>query len=560
MIRCENCGHKLKEGQKICDICKKPVVSQNTEDIELEEQLAKSIAKIVENETADAQVYLKQIQGTLDMDNQRARQRSTDAKDVLGVSQRSSSGRSNTATSSRASQPKREVNSAPRRQTTQETSRRQTAYEQSGRNAQSQSAKKPQTGSRKKKGNGGKIAVIAVSVIVAVMLIVGLAFYTINRILAKAQDNFAYYNNIGIEYVQNGKYAEAIPYLEKALTYQESAGKINLRFSLYDCYAATGDTEKAVSMLYNILAIDPYRLEAIVYLENYYESAGVTEALIELYEKYKDTSAAVAVEKYYVEVPKISVESGDYSSDLEVKISSDYGFKIYYTIDGSDPTINSSAYSTPVEILEGTTVLKCIAVNEYNITSDIVSAEYNIEYKAPDNPSISPRSGSYETEQLIVIGNIPAGGKAYYTLDNTTPNKNSTLYEGPFDMPQGNNVLSVIVYDKNGLASKVVKRNYVLNVEDKVSQERALEILWDTMEYKNMVNSEHLSADGEPVNLILDEKKEIDGRTLWVFDIYVSTEHGDLKANYQMGVDSEDSYVYTVYENNGVYTLDEVIY
>lgn len=63
-----------------------------------------------------------------------------------------------------------------------------------------------------------------------------------------------------------------------------------------------------------------------------------------------------------------------------------------------------------------------------------------------------------------------------------------------------------------------------------------------------MVNSEHLSSDGEPVKLVLDEKKNISGSSIWVFDIYVTTEQGDMKANYQMGVDSESSYVYTVYE------------
>ena len=88
MIRCENCGHTLKDDQKICDVCGKPVRRKKTEDVELEEQLAKSIAKIVENETVDAQVYLKEIQGTLDK-NKQGQGRVTD-NDVLGVSQRSS--------------------------------------------------------------------------------------------------------------------------------------------------------------------------------------------------------------------------------------------------------------------------------------------------------------------------------------------------------------------------------------------------------------------------------------------------------------------------------------
>lgn len=550
MIRCENCGHTLKDDQKICDVCGKPVRRKKTEDVELEEQLAKSIAKIVENETVDAQVYLKEIQGTLDK-NKQGQSRVTD-NDVLGVSQRSSERQKVSSQTNTSSQR----NQAPRQSSSKQQTSRRDADEKNKKNTAGNSSVK----TTQRKNKGGKIAAIVCTVILSVAIIIALAFFTINSVIKKAQDNFAYYNNTGIAYVQSQKYADAIPYLEKALTFEESEGKVNLRFSLYDCYVATNDTEKAISMLYNILKIDEYNLEAIVDLENYYEKAGVTEALVELYNKYKDTQAADAVAKYYVEAPAVSVESGEYTTDIEVKLTSDYGYNIYYTLDGSDPTVNSSLYSEEIEISEGTTTLKCIAANQYNIVSDIVSAEYKVEYKAPDAPTISPRSGSYETEQLIVIGNIPAGGKAYYTLDNTTPTDKSTLYTGPFDMPSGNNVLSVITYDKNGQKSSVVKRNYVLNLSDKVTQERALEILWQAMEHKNMVNSEHLSSDGEPVKLVLDAKKTISGKSVWVFDIYVTTEQGDMKANYQMGVDSEASYVYTVYDNNGVYTLDEVIY
>lgn len=550
MIRCENCGHTLKDDQKICDVCGKPVRRKKTEDVELEEQLAKSIAKIVENETVDAQVYLKEIQGTLDK-NKQGQNRVTD-NDVLGVSQRSSERQKVSSQTNTSSQR----NQAPRQSSSKQQTSRRDADEKNKKNTAGNSSVK----TTQRKNKGGKIAAIVCTVILSVAIIIALAFFTINSVIKKAQDNFAYYNNTGIAYVQSQKYADAIPYLEKALTFEESEGKVNLRFSLYDCYVATNDTEKAISMLYNILKIDEYNLEAIVDLENYYEKAGVTEALVELYNKYKDTQAADAVAKYYVEAPAVSVEGGEYTTDIEVKLTSDYGYNIYYTLDGSDPTVNSSLYSKEIEISEGTITLKCIAANQYNIVSDIVSAEYKVEYKAPDAPTISPRSGSYETEQLIVIGNIPAGGKAYYTLDNTTPTDKSTLYTGPFDMPSGNNVLSVITYDKNGQKSSVVKRNYVLNLSDKVTQERALEILWQAMEHKNMVNSEHLSSDGEPVKLVLDAKKTISGKSVWVFDIYVTTEQGDMKANYQMGVDSEASYVYTVYDNNGVYTLDEVIY
>ena len=86
MIRCENCGHKLNDNQKICDVCGKPVRQKSSEDIELEAELAKSIAQIVENETTDAQVYLKEMQGSQEKGKQMSG-RGTGG-DVLGVSQR----------------------------------------------------------------------------------------------------------------------------------------------------------------------------------------------------------------------------------------------------------------------------------------------------------------------------------------------------------------------------------------------------------------------------------------------------------------------------------------
>lgn len=144
MIRCENCGHTLNSNQRICDVCGKPVAKKKAEDIELEEQLAQSIAKIVENETEDAQVYVKQMQGNLDKKNAESKNKT----DVLGVSQRSSD-----------------------RQRTQPVQK-------------SASTKKPV---KKKKNNGGKIAAIVCVVIVCVAALIGLAFFTINSVLKKAQ-------------------------------------------------------------------------------------------------------------------------------------------------------------------------------------------------------------------------------------------------------------------------------------------------------------------------------------------------------------------------------------
>lgn len=561
MIRCEKCGHKLKDDQKICDICNTPVL-KTTEDFDFEEELAKSIATIVENETTEARVYVREKDGF----NQR---------DVLGVSQRATTGQSRsgqpgpTTRNGQSGQPTRNGQSGqPSRSNQSGQATRNSKSSIQTRNAQTtnqtkksqvnQSSKSSSKKKKKKSHKGAKISAIVISILIVIGLIIGLAFYTINYFFTKTRDNFTYYNNTGITYVKEGKYQEAIPYLQKAISYDEAINNVNLRFSLYDCYVATSNTEMAMSTLYSILEIDKYNLEAIVSLENYYEKAGATEALIELYDKYNNTSASAAVSKYYVESPSIEIRGGDYTTDMDVTVKSDYGFDIYYTLDGTTPTTSSYKYSGPISIKEGTTTITCIAVNPYRITSNEVAETYTISYEAPNSASISPKSGNYKTEQMIVIGNIPAGGSAYYTTDGSKPTQSSTKYTGPFAMQEGNYILSVVVYDKNGLASDVSQRNYVLTIENKITQEEAEALVWNALIYHHVVNEEHIDGEGEPVSAKCTGKIDIEGMTMWAYELIVSTEQGDMTANYKIGIDAETGFVYMIYEENGVYRLEQV--
>lgn len=58
----------------------------------------------------------------------------------------------------------------------------------------------------------------------------------------------------------------------------------------------------------------------------------------------------------------------------------------------------------------------------------------------------------------MTISNIPVGSKAYYTLDGSTPTAGSEEYTEPFDIPEGNNVIAVVIIDSHNQASSVVKK------------------------------------------------------------------------------------------------------
>lgn len=79
-----------------------------------------------------------------------------------------------------------------------------------------------------------------------------------------------------------------------------------------------------------------------------------------------------------VSLPQFSPEGGDYTSAQNVTISCDtQDATIYYTIDGSAPTVESNVYYAPIEVTSNTTI-KAIAVKDNMIDSGVATATYNI--------------------------------------------------------------------------------------------------------------------------------------------------------------------------------------
>jgi alpha-L-fucosidase len=94
----------------------------------------------------------------------------------------------------------------------------------------------------------------------------------------------------------------------------------------------------------------------------------------------------------YLAPPEVSFtpESGAFAETMEVKLASDQpDAKIYYTLDGSEPNINSSLYKAPIE-LEETTALAAIAVSpdgkkSLHVKRQYNKAKYGITINAPYN-------------------------------------------------------------------------------------------------------------------------------------------------------------------------------
>ena len=118
------------------------------------------------------------------------------------------------------------------------------------------------------------------------------------------------------------------------------------------------------------------------------------------------------------------------------------GAKIYYTTDGSTPTISSTPYSTPITISSSATV-QAIAAATGSLTSSVASGAYIIGAPANPAPALTALSPAVKT----------AGSAAFIlTVTGSGFVSSSTVY-------WGNTQLSTQYVDANTLTAQVTGSN-----------------------------------------------------------------------------------------------------
>lgn len=159
-------------------------------------------------------------------------------------------------------------------------------------------------------------------------------------------------------------------------------------------------------------------------------------------------------EKVFVSKPEFSLQGGTYTYYISVELTADTKGTIYYTLDGSTPNESSYQYEKAIDLQKGTTVIRAFVIDQDGNSSDVVSEVFEIEFGAPDNPTIFPESGEYVGENYVRIL-VPEDCVAYYTLDGSDPTAASEIYTGEFLMPTGTTTVRAILEDENGILSEI---------------------------------------------------------------------------------------------------------
>lgn len=408
--------------------------------------------------------------------------------------------------------------------------------------------KKPMDAKRKK-------MIIAVScVVAALVVIIGIVVGVVLN--NKNKNSYQYNYDKGMSSYQNKDYDDAIRYLTKASKLSDGRKNVDLKYTLYQCYAATDNTDMSTEVLKDILSFDENNEKALKALASIYNTKKDGTSLNKLIKDYKNKDGYRYLEDYIVETPKPSVEAGSYDDVIKLQFTENSSSTIYYTTDKTEPDKKSKRYTgTAIEIQSGTTTIKAIAISDIGVCSDVVELEYTVDFKKPSAPTVSPVSGTYEEGQTVTIDNIPVGSTAYYTLDGSTPTKNSEEYSEPFTIPTGNNVISVVIIDSHNQSSSVVKRNYVVNKAKTYVYNEALEILKGKLISKGVLKSDGTTAaDGSTVTFVYQSRTTVDGVEMFVVRYDVTSKTGKTSTAGYYGVATKTGDCYTVTQNGGAYS------
>ena len=217
-------------------------------------------------------------------------------------------------------------------------------------------------------------------------------------------------------------------------------------------YTTDGTTPTTNSAVYSspITVNSSETMEAIATASGYSESAVATAI-------YTINSVPVAA------MPLFSAAGGDLRSPQGVTISDTTpGATIYYTIDGSTPTISSTVYANPITVASPSVTIEAIAVASGFANSAVASASFTltaIGQTATPTPSLGP--GTYTSAQTVTISDITPGATIYYTTNGTIPTTSSPVYSGPITV-SSTETLQAIATASGYAQSPVASVTYII--------------------------------------------------------------------------------------------------
>ena len=293
---------------------------------------------------------------------------------------------------------------------------------------------------------------IVLLIMALIVVLAGAGFYVIyqnsyNGIMKKAQ-----------KAAQSKDYTTAEAYYKQAIS--KNTKKADAYTGLADVYLSQDKTDEGTTLFEEAVSKQSGNVELYKACMDFYLKSDQNMEIPELLDSVND-SMLEKLSDYVVDEPKFSLEDSMTYDDVQKLLLTADKDTIYYTTDGTDPDLTSTKYTSEgIQISEGETTIKAIAVNKKGVPSSISKKIYTVEFPVEDAPAVSPSTGQYDEAVQIEV-KVPEGYTAYYTTDGTDPTTASTKYTGPIDMPKGETLFKVVLVNGKGRMSGITTRNYM---------------------------------------------------------------------------------------------------
>ncbi|MDE6440970.1 MAG: chitobiase/beta-hexosaminidase C-terminal domain-containing protein, partial [Bacteroidales bacterium] len=159
-----------------------------------------------------------------------------------------------------------------------------------------------------------------------------------------------------------------------------------------------------------------------------------------------------------VEAPAFNPAAGEVEKGTKLELTcATEGAKIYYTVDGAEPTAESTLYAEAIEINEAMTV-KAIAIRG-DFKSEVKEAAYTIMVVA--KPTFKPAAGAVKKGTKVELACATEGAKIYYTVDGAEPTAESTLYAEAIEINEAMTIKAIAI--KGNTKSEVAEAAYTID-------------------------------------------------------------------------------------------------
>lgn len=212
-----------------------------------------------------------------------------------------------------------------------------------------------------------------------------------------------------------GNFEKAKGHYEQALKAQEDS--IEARVGLCMALEALGDYETMEEVAMRGVTISPATYEFYAYKVKAMALRGDIEGAYAFMEQITNEHVLLKIDRNQPGEVDFSVEPGVYGEPVTVELTAKEGAAIYYTNDGTAPSVKSSVYSEPFAVEHGTLTLRGFAMSE----AGLVSAPFEATYVVRDgNAAYTFKDAGMSALAHAVLGVSASKDLTYSMLDTIT--------------------------------------------------------------------------------------------------------------------------------------------